>query len=125
MPRRLHLADLFWWILLGAAIGLSFRPPIPVIWGDSPAFLESAFRILETGRATVLGGRDPGYPEFLALNFALGGSLASAVTIQMAAWAALMIALAGTAHKLTRRAYCLVPIILVVMYPGLLIYRNT
>jgi hypothetical protein len=119
--RRLTL---FWWAILVAAIIFSLRPPIPVLWNDTPAFVESAFRTLEMLRPTVTGGRDPGYPTFLAMTFAVGGSLSTVVVLQQAAWAALMIALAITAQRLTRTAYSLGPIILVAMYPGLLLYRN-
>jgi hypothetical protein len=72
----------------------------------------------------VVGGRDPGYPQFLAVVLAFGGNLGSVVILQEAAWVALMLALAATAHFVTRWPYCLWAIILVVMYPGLLIYRN-
>jgi hypothetical protein len=34
---------------------LSFRPAVPVIWGDTPPFVESALRTLEAGRPTVAG----------------------------------------------------------------------
>src|SRR6185437_8249659 len=102
----------------------SFRPAVPVIWGDTPSFVESALQTLEAGRPTVAGGRDPGYPAFLAVTFALGGDLATVVRLQQAAWVVLMLALAATAHAVTRNAVALVPIILVAMYPGLLLFRN-
>src|ERR1700751_1219588 len=63
------------------AIVVSFRPAIPIVWGDTPPFLESAFRTLEAGRPTVAGGRDPGYPAFLALTFAFGGGLGTMVVL--------------------------------------------
>src|ERR1700719_4922913 len=83
------------WAALLVAIVVSFRPAVPVIWGDTPAFVESALQTLEAGRPTVAGGRDPGYPAFLAETFALGGDLATVVRLQQAAWAVLMLALAA------------------------------
>jgi hypothetical protein len=124
MARTLNAVALFWWTILVAVIIVSLRPPVPVIWDDTPAYVESAFRTLDMLRPTVVGGRDPGYPIFLALIFAAGGGLTSAVLLQEVAWVALLIALAAMAQKITRNAYSLVPIILVAMYPGLLMYRN-
>jgi hypothetical protein len=72
----------------------------------------------------VVGGRDPGYPVFLAVTFAFGGDLGTVVRLQQAAWAVLMLALAATAQVATRNAGGLVPIILVATYPGLLLFRN-
>lgn len=112
------------WAALLVVIVLSFRPAVPVIWGDTPSFVESALRTLEAGRPTVAGGRDPGYPAFLAVTFAFGGGLATVVRLQQAAWAVLMLALAATAQAATRNAIGLVPIILVATYPGLLLFRN-
>ena len=112
------------WAALLVAIVVSFRPAVPVIWGDTPAFVESALQTLEAGRPIVAGGRDPGYPVFLAVTFALGGDLSTVVLLQQAAWAVLMLALAATAHAATRNAAGLVPIILVAAYPGLLLLRN-
>lgn len=112
------------WAALLLAIVVSFRPAVPVIWGDTPSFVESALRTLEAGRPTVAGGRDPGYPAFLAVTFAFGGDLGTVVRLQQAAWAVLMLALAATAHAATRNAGGLVPIILVATYPGLLLFRN-
>jgi hypothetical protein len=112
------------WAALLLAIVLSFRPAVPVIWGDTPSFVESALRTLEAGRPTVAGGRDPGYPVFLAVTFAFGGDLGTVVRLQQAAWAVLILALAATAQAATRNAGGLVPIILVATYPGLLLFRN-
>jgi hypothetical protein len=112
------------WAALLVAIVASFRPAVPIIWGDTPSFMESALQTLEAGRPTVAGGRDPGYPALLAATFALGGDLATVVRLQQAAWAVLMLALAATAQAATRNAAGLVPIILVAMYPGLLLLRN-
>src|SRR5215468_5694600 len=84
------------WAALLVVIILSFRPAVPVIWGDTPSFVESALRTLEAERPTVAGGRDPGYPVFLAATFAFGGGLGTVVHLQQAAWAILMIALAAT-----------------------------
>ena len=112
------------WAALLVAIVLSFRPAVPVIWGDTPSFVESAFRTLEAGRPTVAGGRDPGYPAFLAVTFTFGGGPGTVVQLQQAAWAILMLALAATAQAVTRNAAGLVPIILVATYPGLLLFRN-
>ena len=112
------------WITLLVAIVVSFRPAVPVVWGDTPPFVESAFRTLEAGRPTVAGGRDPGYPTFLAVTFALGGGLRTVVYLQDAAWAVLILALAATVRLATRNAAGLVPIILVATYPGLLLFRN-
>src|SRR5689334_12447822 len=112
------------WAALLVAIVVSFRPAVPVIWGDTPPFMESALRTLEAGRPTVAGGRDPGYPAFLAMTFAFGGDLGTVVRLQQAAWAVLILALAATAQAATRNAGGLVPIILVAMYPGLLLFRN-
>ena len=112
------------WAVLLAAIVMSFQPPVPVIWGDTPAFVESGFLTLDAGRPTVVGGRDPGYPIFLALTFASGGDLATVVRLQQAAWAVLILALAATAQRATHNALGLVPIILVATYPGLLLFRN-
>src|SRR6266481_5682317 len=106
------------WAVLLAAIVVSFRPAVPVIWGDTPSFVESALLTLEAGRPTVAGGRDPGYPAFLAVTFAFGGDLGTVVRLQQAAWAILMLALAATAQAATRNAGGLVPIILVATYPG-------
>src|SRR5262249_42631697 len=86
------------WAALLVAIVVSFRPAVPVIWGDTPPFLESALRTLDAGRPTVAGGRDPGYPVFLAVTFAFGGGFGTVVRLQQAAWAILMIALAATAR---------------------------
>ena len=69
------------WAALLVAIVVSFRPAVPVIWGDTPPFLESALRTLDAGRPTVAGGRDPGYPVFLAVTFALGGGLGTVVRL--------------------------------------------
>src|ERR1700679_1975074 len=112
------------WAALLVAIVVSFRPAIPVIWGDTPSFMESALQTLEAERPTVAGGRDPGYPAFLAVTFALGGDLATAVRVQQAAWAVLILALAAPAQLATRNAGGLVPVILVATYPGLLLLRN-
>ena len=112
------------WAALLVAIVVSFRQAVPVIWGDTPSFVESALRTLEAGRPTVAGGRDPGYPAFLAVTFAFGGDLGTVVRLQQAAWAVLMLALATTAQAATRNAGGLVPIILVATYPGLLLFRN-
>src|SRR5450432_4465070 len=73
------------WAALLVAIAVSFRPMVPVIWGDTPSFVESALQTLEAGRPTVAGGRDPGYPAFLAMTFALGGDLSTVVLLQQAA----------------------------------------
>src|SRR5579863_1267567 len=107
------------WAVLVAVIVASFRPPVPVIWGDTPAFVESALRTLESGRPTVAGGRDPGYPALLAATFALGGDFETVVRLQQAAWAVLMLGLGAAAYATTRNALGLMPIILVAMYPGL------
>src|ERR1700749_1491419 len=112
------------WAALLAAIVVSFRPAVPIVWGDTPSFVESALRTLEAGRPTVAGGRDPGYPAFLAVTFAFGGDLGTVVRLQQAAWVVLMLALAATAQAATRNAAGLVPIILVALYPGLLLFRN-
>ena len=112
------------WAALLVAIVVSFRPAVPVIWGDTPSFVESALQTLEAARPTVAGGRDPGYPAFLAVTFALGGDLRTVVWLQQAAWVVLMLALAATAQAATRNAAALVPIILVTIYPGLLLLRN-
>src|ERR1700689_1385786 len=112
------------WAALLVAIVVSFRPAVPVIWGDTPSFVESALQTLEAGRPTVAGGRDPGYPAFLAATFALGADLRTVVCLQQVAWVVLMLALAATAQAATRNAAALVPIILVTMYPGLLLFRN-
>ena len=37
------------WAALLVAIVVSFRPAVPVIWGDTPSFVESALRTLEVG----------------------------------------------------------------------------
>jgi hypothetical protein len=112
------------WAALLVAIVVSFGPAVPVIWGDTPPFVESAFRTLEAGRSTVAGGRDPGYPVVLALTFSFGGDLATVVRVQQAAWVVLVLALAATVQAVTRNAAALVPIILVAAYPGLLLFRN-
>lgn len=112
------------WAMLLAAIVVSFRPAVPVIWGDTPSFVQSAFLTLSAGRPTVAGGRDPGYPAALAVTFAFGGDLATMVRLQQAAWAVLILALAATAHGTMRNALALVPIILVATYPGLLLFGN-
>jgi len=80
------------WAALLVAIVVSFRPAVPVIWGDTPSFVESALLTLEAGRPTVAGGRDPGYPAFLAVTFGFGGGLGTVVRLQQAAWAVLMLA---------------------------------
>jgi hypothetical protein len=116
--------SLLGWAVLLVAIVVSFRPAVPVIWGDTPPFVESAFRTLEAGRPTVAGGRDPGYPVVLALTFSLGDDLATVVRVQQAAWVVLVLALAATVQAVTRSAAALVPIILVAAYPGLLLFRN-
>jgi hypothetical protein len=112
------------WVALLVAIVVSFTPAVPVIWGDTPPFVESALRTLEAGRPIVAGGRDPGYPAFLAMTFAFGGDLETVVHLQQAAWVVLVLALAATAQAATRNAGGLVPIILVATYPGLLVFRN-
>jgi len=124
MARKLNAVALFCWTILVVVIVVSLRPPVPLIGDDTPDYVESAFRTLEMLRPTVVAGRDPGYPIFLALIFAAGGGLSTAVLLQEATWSALMIALAATAQKITGNAYSLAPIILVAMYPGLLMYRN-
>src|SRR5262245_29781087 len=60
MNRQLNLSLLWWVILLTALVG-SFRPLTPVIWDDTPAFVDSALQTLETWRPAAVGGRDPGY----------------------------------------------------------------
>ncbi|KRQ92367.1 hypothetical protein CQ10_08225 [Bradyrhizobium valentinum] len=35
------------WVALLVAIIVSFRPAVPVIWGDTPSFVESGLRTLE------------------------------------------------------------------------------
>src|SRR4029077_19989269 len=65
-----------------------------------------------------------GYPALLAVTFAFGGDLSTVVRLQQAAWAVLILALAATAQTATRNAAGLVPIILVAMYPGLLLFRH-
>ena len=112
------------WAALLVAVVVSFRPTVPIIWGDTPPFVESAFLTLEAGRPTVAGGRDPGYPALLAVTFAFGGDLGTVVRIQQTAWAVLILALAATAQASTRSAAGLVPIIFVAMYPGLLLFRH-
>ncbi|MGY8685906.1 hypothetical protein Q2941_50705 [Bradyrhizobium sp. UFLA05-153] len=112
------------WAALLVVIVVSFRPAVAVIWGDTASFVESAFRTLEAGRPTVAGGRDPGYPAFLAVIFAFGGDLGTVVRVQQAAWAVLVLTLAATAQATTRSVVGLVPIILVATYPGLLLFRN-
>ncbi|MCP3470227.1 hypothetical protein NLM33_07800 [Bradyrhizobium sp. CCGUVB1N3] len=112
------------WAALLVVIVASFGPAVSVIWGDTPSFVESAFLTLEAGRPTVAGGRDPGYPAFLAVIFALGGGLGTVVRVQQAAWAVLVLTLAATAQATTRSVVGLVPIILVATYPGLLLFRN-
>jgi len=124
MVGKLNVVSLLSWAILVVAIVASFRPLIPVIWDDCQLNVESALLTLEAGRPTVVGGRDPGYPIFLAMTFAVGGDLGSVVLFQQTAWAALMLALAATAQKVTRSAYSLGPIILLAMYPGLLHFRN-
>jgi hypothetical protein len=112
------------WAALLVAIVASFGPAVPVIWGDTPPFLQSALRTLEAGRPIVAGGRDPGYPVLVAVTFALGGGLGTIVRLQQAAWAILMIALAATARTTTRNAAGLLPIVLVATYPGLQLFRH-
>jgi hypothetical protein len=112
------------WAALLVAIVVSFGPAVPVVWGDTPSFVESALRTIEAGRPTVAGGRDPGYPALLAVTFAFGGGLETVVRLQQAAWVVLMLALAATAQSATRNAAALAPIILVATYPGLLLFRN-
>jgi hypothetical protein len=112
------------WAALLVAMVVAFRPAVPVVWGDTPPFVESALRTLDAGRPTVAGGRDPGYPTFLAVTFALGGGLRTVVLLQQAAWAVLVLALAATAQLATRNAAGLVPVIPVAIYPGLLLFRN-
>jgi hypothetical protein len=90
------------WVALLVALVVSFRPAVPVIWGDTPSFVESALLTLEAARPTVAGGRDPGYPTFMAVTFAFGGGLGTVVRLQQAAWIILMLALASTARQ--RRA---------------------
>jgi hypothetical protein len=124
MARRLNVVSWLLWIILVVAIVVSFRPPIPVIWGDTPPFLESALRTLEAGGPIVVGGRDPGYPVILALTFGLNGDLHTAVLLQEAMCAALIVALAATAQIVTASPYALLPVILVAMYPGVLMFRN-
>jgi hypothetical protein len=122
--RRLNVVGLFLWAILVAAIITSLRPPVPVIWGDTPPFLESALRTLEAGRLTVVGGRDPGYPTILALTFDLNGDLRTVVLLQEAAYAALILAVAMTAQIVAGSPYALLPVILLAMYPGVLMFRN-
>ena len=112
------------WVALAGVLAISFRPPDAVVWGDTPAFLDSALRMLETGRLTVVGGRDPGYPALLAATFALGGSLGTMVYLQQGAWAGLMVALAAAAQVINGRSGALAPILLLALYPGLLMFRN-
>jgi hypothetical protein len=122
--RRFNLAGVCLWLILIAAVIVSLRSPIPVIWGDTPPFLESALRTLETGRPTVVGGRDPGYPAILALTFGLNGDLRTVVVLQEAACTALILALAAAAQFLAGSPFALLPVILLAMYPGVLMFRN-
>ena len=122
--RRLNVVGLLLWAILVAAVVASLRPPVPVIWGDTPPFLESALRTLEAGRLTVVGGRDPGYPTILALTFGLNGDLHTVVLLQEATYAALILALAVTAQIVAGSPYALLSVILLAMYPGVLMFRN-
>ncbi len=112
------------WAALLVAIVTSFRPAVPVIWGDTPSFVESAFRTLEAGQPAVAGGRDPGYPALLAATFVSGGDLGTVARLQQAAWTLLVLVLATTVQLVARNAVGLVGIILLAMYPGLLLFRN-
>ena len=112
------------WAALLVAIDVSFTPAVPVIWGDTPSFVESALRTLEAGRPTVAGGRDPGYPAFLAVTFAFGGDLGTVVCLQTGGVGRPDAGACTTAQAATRNAGGLVPIILVATYPGLLLFRN-
>ena len=38
------------WAALLVAIVVSFRPAVPIVWGDTPSFVESALRTLEAGK---------------------------------------------------------------------------
>ena len=58
------------WAALLVAIVVSFRPAVPVIWGDTPSFVEFALRTLEAVKPTVARARDPLYPAFLSVTFA-------------------------------------------------------
>jgi hypothetical protein len=122
--RRLNVVGLLLWAILIAAVVASLRPPVPVIWGDTPPFLESALRTLEAGRLTVVGGRDPGYPTILALTFGLNGDLHTVVLLQQATYAALILALAVTVQIVAGSPYALLSVILLAMYPGVLMFRN-
>jgi len=112
------------WVALLVAIVVSFRPAVPVIWGDTPSFVESALRHARGWKADRGGWARSGLPAFLAMTFAFGGDLETVVRLQQAAWAVLVLALAATAQAATRNAGGLVPIILVATYPGLLLFRN-
>ena len=122
--RRLNVVGLLLWAVLVAAVVASLRPPVPVIWGDTPPFLESALRTLEAGKLTVVGGRDPGYPAILALTFGLNGDLQTVVRLQEATYAALILALAVTAQIVSGSPYALLSVILLAIYPGVLMFRN-
>jgi hypothetical protein len=47
------------WAALLAAIVVSFRPAVPVIWGDTPSFVESALQTLEAGAPASPGPTRP------------------------------------------------------------------
>ena len=112
------------WAALLVAIVVSFRPAVPVVWGDTPSFVKSALRTLETGRPTVAGGRDPGYPTFLAVTFAFGGDLADDRVPAAGCVGRSDAGACSNRPAATRNAGGLVPIILVATYPGLLLFRN-
>jgi hypothetical protein len=50
MNSQRNIVSSISWTILATTIPVSVRPPIPVIWGDTPPFVESAFRTIEAQR---------------------------------------------------------------------------
>lgn len=112
------------WLSIFIAIGFSLRQPVPLVWGDSPGFLESALLTLASGSPITVDGRDTAYPTLLAFVFAHGGNLSDIVLLQQASWALTVVLVAWTVVHVTGRHLTLIPVLLLAIYPGELIYRH-
>ena len=116
------------WILVAVAVAgaaaSSLRPAVVVFWNDSPAFLLSALRTIESHFPTVLAGRDIGYPLFLAFWLDLTGTLESVVVAQQIIFVLIIAIVAFALVNFTNNIYYALFSVMLAMYPGLLIYKS-
>ncbi len=112
------------WAAFLLVMASSLRVPSPILWNDSPAFVQAALLSLQAGVPTTVAGRDFGYPAILATVFALKGDLATVVLLQQMAWTAAMLFVAATATRIAGTWIGLSVAVLLATYPGMLIFRH-